>query len=379
MVIEDDAAGAGDAVVIEDSAPGDGEEIIIEDGDSPAATAPPAPAPQGTPAPPAHQAAEVAGHCAESIKNAAFVRSIAELDDWLTNAPKHQALVGEAASLADLLREVNLAFAGAGDSANYKLPDDLDRAAISQLLWPLESAGGDTLSRRLTRDYTGTNVTIYAHDVGTQAWLSLHEDLKAKLAALFTREAGIGDRFEVHITGTSTLLHGALSMIVRDMVVSIAVATLFILVLLSLLFRSLRIGVVSMIPNAWPILVTLATMGYAGIELRVSSVIIFSVSLGIAVDDTIHFLARLSEELRLGDSTEQAVARTIHGTGRAIVLMTIILCCGFLVQANSDFIAMMQFGLLASFTLFVAMIGDLFILPALIPTFRLDKGFRRDK
>ena len=133
-----------------------------------------------------------------------------------------------------------------------------------------------------------------------------------------------------------------------------------------------------MIPNVWPVFITLAMLGYLEIDLRVSSVIIFSVSLGIAVDDTIHFLYRMGEELRSDHGpVDEAIERTLHGSGRAILLTTIILCMGFGAQAMSSFKAVEQFGALSALTLGVAFFGDLFVLPALVKVARLDRSFRK--
>jgi predicted RND superfamily exporter protein len=164
---------------------------------------------------------------------------------------------------------------------------------------------------------------------------------------------------------------------VHDIGTSISLAFLFILILISILFRSVKVGLIAMVPNLLPLLFTLALMGYAGISLRVSSVIIFSISLGIAVDDTIHFLARLHEEALQGHEMDVLIRRTMHGTGRAVVLTTVILCFGLLVNALSEFIAMEQFGVLSAFTLCMALLGVLFLLPVLVRLFRLDRNLAK--
>jgi|GEM_PF-1800810 len=358
--IEDD-----DEVVEEEDSD---EEIVVEEDDAP--SAPPANVEEPRVAP------AMLGVCTESVKNPMLVKAVAQLDDWLSSG-KNTVVVGQAASMVDLLKEMNLAFTGADDDANYALPKDLDRRSISQLLFPLESAGGDTLSRTVTRDYTRTNVTIYAFDSGAKAWRELEGRLQKKNDELFGTKA-LNGKFDVHITGNTTLAHSALSAVVTDMVTSLSVAFVFILLLMTVLFRSFKVGLYSMIPNVWPVFITMAMMGYLSIDLRVSSVIIFSVSLGIAVDDTIHFLHRMGEEIRRDDGpVDLAIERTLHGSGRAILLTTIILCMGFGAQAMSNFKAVEQFGALSAFTLGVAFFGDLFVLPALVKAVRLDKSFRK--
>ncbi len=383
IVLDDgeDADGKdGDEIVLDDGEDADGkdgDEIVLDDGDGGTERSSQAPSP-APPTAPTGQAGGIEGVCAESVKDAAFVRALAKLDDWLNTAPEHREIVSRVVTLVDLLREMNLALAGddPATGGGYRLPPHLDRASISQLLWPLEGAGGEILSRTVTRDYTATNVTIYARDAGTRAWHALRRDLEAKLEALFDDDPALAGRFHHAITGSSTLVHGALGSILHDMASSITLAFVFILLLLTALFRSLRVGLVAMIPNVWPLFITMALMGFAHIELRVSSVVIFSVSLGIAVDDTIHFLSRFREELRRTPDADEAIRTTLHGTGRAIVLATTILIMGFLVNAHSDFIALKQFGLLSAFTLAVALVGDLVVLPALVRAFHFDHVMR---
>lgn len=121
-----------------------------------------------------------------------------------------------------------------------------------------------------------------------------------------------------------------------------------------------------MVPNVIPLLVTMGFMGLVGITLRTSTLIIFSVSLGIAVDDTIHYITRFREELfRTGDYTG-SMHRTLRSAGRAIVLTTLIMIAGFIVFLSSDFKASQNFGLLASITIGAALLGSLLFLPASI-------------
>src|SRR5690606_13917715 len=122
-----------------------------------------------------------------------------------------------------------------------------------------------------------------------------------------------------------------------------------------------------------PLIMLAAIMGYFGIQLKVSTAIIFTISFGIAVDDTIHFMSKLRLELNKGKTFIYALKRTYLSTGRAIILTTLILCSGFLLLMFSDFLGTFYVGLLISCTLFFALIADLFLLPALLMIF-----YRRD-
>jgi predicted RND superfamily exporter protein len=161
------------------------------------------------------------------------------------------------------------------------------------------------------------------------------------------------------------------------MITSVALAFLIIMVLMALLFRSLRTGLISMLPNVFPLIGTAGLMALLGIPLRLSTLILFAICLGIAVDDTIHFLARFRQEVRAGRTAEDAIRTTMTTSGKAMTLTTILLVAGFLVNISSDFLARQQFGFLAGVTLILALLGDFFLLAPCILLTRLDRVFRR--
>lgn len=165
------------------------------------------------------------------------------------------------------------------------------------------------------------------------------------------------------VTGGNLVAARALSRLVADMLWSLGTAFLVITLLMMLLLRSFRIGLLSMIPNVLPLLITLGFMGWVGIPLRTSTVLIFSVSLGVAANDTIHFLVRYRREVfRTGDR-EQAIRDTMMSTGRAIIFTSVLLVFGFGTMMTTRFVGIFQMGVLGSVTLFAALLGDLLILP----------------
>lgn len=123
---------------------------------------------------------------------------------------------------------------------------------------------------------------------------------------------------------------------------------------------------IALIPNILPLVMLGAILGFSGVELKVSTALVFTISFGIAVDDTIHFMSKLKIELNKGKPLMLAMKRTFLSTGRAIVLTTLILIAGFLMLMFSDFLGTFYVGLLISSTLLFALISDLFFLPVLI-------------
>lgn len=168
------------------------------------------------------------------------------------------------------------------------------------------------------------------------------------------------------ITGTATLVDLNNASLASDMVTGLAIAFAVIAIISGLLFRSGRMVLISFIPNMLPLLMIAGIMGLAGIDLKVSTSIIFTIAFGIAVDDTIHFMSKLRLELAAGKSVEEAVAKTFRSTGKAIILTSIMLCGGFITLGLSSFLGTFYIGVLISLTLLFAVLADLYLLPHLI-------------
>ena len=157
--------------------------------------------------------------------------------------------------------------------------------------------------------------------------------------------------------------------LIGDMLSSLGLAVVFIFGILSLLFRSLRLGILSVPANVTPLIVTLAYMALTGTFLNTTTVIVFSVSIGLAVDDTIHVLARFREEMLDGADLDTALLRTARGAGRAILITTVMFLAGMSVILLSSFIPVRLFAELLMVTLLGCILGDLILLPALLKLF----------
>jgi predicted RND superfamily exporter protein len=159
------------------------------------------------------------------------------------------------------------------------------------------------------------------------------------------------------------------------MLSSLGLAIVFIFVILTLLFRSLQLGLLSVPANVMPLVLTLAYMALTGEHLNTTTVIIFSVSIGLAVDDTIHMLARFREEVRDGHGVDEALLRTGRGAGRAIIVTSLMLVSGLSVILLSSFVPVRLFAELTAITIAGCIVGDLVLLPALLKLFwRRPKG-----
>jgi len=140
------------------------------------------------------------------------------------------------------------------------------------------------------------------------------------------------------------------------------------------LFRSFRLSFIALLPNIIPLMTAAAAMGFSGIMLRPSTAMTFSIALGIAVDDTIHFLARFRLELNRTKDVAASISNAILSTGKAIIGTTIVLSMGFMVLISSELVPNSEFGFLATIVLFIALLGSLFLLPVLLNIFYKYKG-----
>lgn len=178
---------------------------------------------------------------------------------------------------------------------------------------------------------------------------------------------------DIQLTGTGHLLDKNMSKLANSLTKGLFFAILLVSLIMGVLYKSVKIVLLALIPNILPLIMLGGVLGYLGIDLKVSTAIIFTISFGIAVDDTIHFMSRFKLELNKGKSVLYALKRTYLSTGRAIVLTTLILCSGFLLLMFSDFLGTYYIGLLISLTLFFALVADMIVLPVLMMLFYKNK------
>ena len=172
---------------------------------------------------------------------------------------------------------------------------------------------------------------------------------------------------EYYITGTGIQFTTGTTYLVKNLFISLAIAIFVIAILMSFLFRSWRMVLVSLLPNLVPLIITAAIMGFAGIPIKPSTILVFSIAFGISVDDTIHFLAKYRMELKTSKwNIKQAVLIALRETGVSMIYTSIILFFGFGIFVASDFGGTQALGLLVATTLFTAMLANLVLLPSLL-------------
>jgi uncharacterized protein len=268
-----------------------------------------------------------------------------------------EEFVTRTVSPTDLLKQLNRALQD-GDPGAYVLPDS--RELTAQYLLLLEMTDEDFLRRFADFDYSEVRVSAHMDDVGSARIQAFRDDFETYLAD--TLPEGI----VATTTGTIVLAADLSDYLVESLLLSIGLAFLFISLLMGALFRSVKLVLISLVPNVAPLIAIAGIMGVAGIEIKPTTAVIFSIAFGIAVDDTIHMLARLKQEVKAGHELRVALRHTIVGTGKALILTSVILLGGFLVLTTSAFQGTMYMGMLVSATIGLALAADLFLLPALL-------------
>jgi hypothetical protein len=175
----------------------------------------------------------------------------------------------------------------------------------------------------------------------------------------------------VHPTGTVVLLNRSADALAWAQVGSLWQVLVVLWVLMSVLFLSIRVGLLSLLPNVFPIIVLFGIMGWSGIPLNISTSLIAALAIGIAIDDTIHYLSAFNGELRRTGNQADAVRNATQTVGRAVIVTSVALCGGFLVVHLSSFAPVRHFGYLSSATMAVALVCDLFITPSLAVTTKI--------
>ncbi|MEE4177060.1 MAG: efflux RND transporter permease subunit, partial [Bacteroides sp.] len=213
-----------------------------------------------------------------------------------------------------------------------------------------------------------TRISIQMANVGTKEIEWISDSLELRVDRIFPPE-----EYDVSITGTSIVFLKGTNYLVRNLISSLILALVVISMLMALLFSSFRMIFISLVPNLIPLLLTAALMGFLGISIKPSTILIFSIALGISVDNAIHFLSRYRLHLRWNNwNIKEAVLEALRETGYSMMYSSVVLFFGFAIFILSSFGGTEALGYLISFTLVIALLCNLFLLPSLLLT--LDKA-----
>jgi predicted RND superfamily exporter protein len=287
------------------------------------------------------------------------LKRIAQLQDSLATHPE----LSRSLSIADAVKFTKQAFYG-GDPARY----DLLRGNEKTFILPyLESAQdkGDLARGFIDEERRSTRITVQVADVGTARMDVLMDRLRAQVDSIFDPA-----RYDVVLTGTSVVFLEGSKYMVSNLLISLAMAVVLIAALMAILFNSFRMVLVSLVPNLVPLITTAGLMGFLGVAIKPSTLLVFSIAFGIAVDDAIHYLSKYRMELKATNhNIKRSVLLALREAGVSMMYTSIVLFMGFSLFIFSEFGGTQALGLLVSFTLLVAMFTNLIILPSLLLSF----------
>lgn len=304
---------------------------------------------------------------AKKSRGALKMETMLDIEEFSDYA-KSKTEMARPLSIVEALKFANQGFYG-GDSASYVLPLEIP-ASLSTALRSSNKNSGNSEFIKLISQFVDSNqqrtrISVNMKDIGSIKLPVLIADLEKKSASIFD-----STKYQVTFTGSSvTFLEGS-AFIIKGLKESIFWAFLLITLCMLYLFRSFKILVCSLIPNLIPLVITAGTMGWAGVALKPSTVLVFSVALGIAIDVTIRFLINYKQELpHMNFKVAPTLVQTIRHTGISIIYTSLVLIAGFIIFCGSDFGGTFALGWLTSLTLVVGTLTNLVLLPVLINSF----------
>ncbi|MCB0355973.1 MAG: MMPL family transporter [Bdellovibrionales bacterium] len=288
----------------------------------------------------------------EGIKNPQFLHKVDEFQTWLSHRPH----ITKTVSVVDILKDMNKTL-NQGKDEYYRLADDQELIAQQLFLYTMNLPQGMDINDRVTLENDALRITSMwtIHDSETALSEAKNYETKAK-------EMGL----HAYVTGKMPLYHSNNEKVVSSFKISISLAIVLVAILLIFGLQSVRIGLLSILPNALPLLIGAGVVKLVGQPLDIGTVIVGSICLGIAVDDTIHFLANFKKFMLAGVSAKEAVAIVYSTTARALITTTVVIVAAFGTFAMASFTPNQNFGIFVSIILTVALFVDLIFLPALL-------------
>ena len=292
----------------------------------------------------------------KGVMKLSTLKKMDELENFIQDVPE----LSKPLSVNRLVKYSKQAYYN-GNPKYYQLPSSQERNFIMPYAKSLSSSEGIMQSYV---DSTGqyARITTFMKDVGTEKMEEIENDLLPQINKIFPEE-----RYDVSLTGKALLFQKGTNYLVRNLIISLGLAIILIALLMAWMFRSFRMIVISLVPNLLPLLVTAGLMGFLGVPIKPSTILVFSIAFGISVDDTIHFLAKYRQELKASNwKIKRSVYAALRETGVSMFYTSIVLFFGFSVFMISSFGGTVALGGLVSATLLFAMLANLLLLPSLL-------------
>ncbi|MGL5682137.1 MAG: efflux RND transporter permease subunit [Marinifilaceae bacterium] len=281
----------------------------------------------------------------------------------LSNAFEADPDISRPLSIVEAAKFANQAYYN-GNARYYALPNSMTRNFIMRYIASSKEGMGGQINSFVDSTAQRARLSFRIKDIGTKRMEQKEQELIAKADSIFP-----SDKYDVKVTGSSIIFFKGNQYLIKNLFTSLALAVVLIAAFMSWMFKSKRMVLVALIPNIIPLIITAAIMGYFGIPIKASTILVFSIAFGISVDDTIHYLAKYRQELQITQwDIHKSVVMALRDAGQSMIYTSIILFFGFGIFCLSNFGGTFALGLLVSITLLAAMISNLVILPSLLLT-----------
>lgn len=287
-----------------------------------------------------------------------FLKKLDESEQAIDQIRINDLFVGKTVSITSIVKETNKALHQNRDSY-YSIPDN--RQLVAQELLLFENGGAEDLQDVTDSLFSAARLSIKAPFTDAWYYVALIDEVTTYLKQQFPDT-------EITVTGMMMLFAQALKKVIVSMAESYLIVFTVITILMVILIGRVRIGLVSMISNIFPVIVILGIMGWFGIPLDFFNIMLSSIIVGIAVDDTIHFFHNFRKYFEESNDPVQAIQNTFVTTGCALITTTIVLCCGFYIYILSDMKSLFTFGFLTGTAILLALLADFLLAPALLIT-----------
>lgn len=297
----------------------------------------------------------------DGLMEPVLLRAMEQLQRRISN--RYPQEVSRTYSLANIVKDTNQVM-NQDDPDYYRVPDSA--ITVSQLMYLFNSANPEERRSLVSDDFSRSHITINAYNAGSYQYQVFFDELSAEIDSVFAPLQAQFPDLEVTVTGSVPLMMRAMDEIAQSQYSSFLLALGVISVIMILTLGSVQAGLISIVPNLIPALLAFGLMGLLDIPLDTDTLLIAPVIIGIAVDDTIHFMTHYRVELVRTRSMQKALDSTIHDVGRAVLFTTMILGLGFAILGFSEYLGMAKIGIFGALAIFVALLCDLLLLPALL-------------
>lgn len=301
----------------------------------------------------------------DGILDAQLLMAVDDLQTSLEE--RYPNTIGRTYSLANIVKDTNQIM-NDEDTDFYVIPNS--NQSVAQLLYLFNSANPEDRRNLVSDDYSRSHISVNSKSMGSYGYQKMFIEVEQEITAKFASFKTTYPDLEIVLTGTMATLMVVSDEIAKSQFNGFALALLLISFIMIITLGSLRGGLMGMIPNAIPSFLAFGLMGLFGIPLDTDTLLIAPVILGIAVDDTIHFMTHYRVELAKTKSISIALESAIREVGQAVLFTTMIIGLGFAVLSFSDYLGMAKVGFFGSLSIFVALLCDLFLIPAMIIVFK---------